>query len=427
MRGRPFIALALLLAMALPMGCGSTAPGLKRDNLVGLYGKGSVQLRLQARVHHTGPEHSTVYYKMNTRDLLYKSDGTGGPFRCAVRLAYESYADLNSKLLLDSASTLIQDKSTDTNEERELIGSMDLRRNEHRTFVVKVTARDLNRDVSSSVMVLVERDDAGSQQYFLPSDTVYALPLFDDHLLPSQAVTVRSEAFAGRILHGTHHPAIEELPSPVFAPGDGKRADPAPDSTFTVAIGADGRFRFGPAPAGIYHLRPDTASEKGFTLFVFKDSYPYVGTGSDMLKPLRYITSMQEYDRLSKAPNMRQAIERFWLDAAGDRERAREAIRIYYTRVENANRHFSSQVEGWRTDRGLVHIIFGSPTTIYKSDKSESWIYGEENNLMSLTFTFVVRKSALSDNDLVLERDPAMKGAWYRNVESWRNGRVYQN
>ena len=27
----------------------------------------------------------------------------------------------------------------------------------------------------------------------------------------------------------------------------------------------------------------------------------------------------------------------------------------------------------------------------------------------------------------VLQRDPSMKGAWYRNVESWRNGRIMQN
>lgn len=46
---------------------------------------------------------------------------------------------------------------------------------------------------------------------------------------------------------------------------------------------------------------------------------------------------------------------------------------------------------------------------------------------MSLSFTFKPRKGALNDNDLVLERDPMLKGAWYRNVESWRNGRVYQN
>jgi hypothetical protein len=67
------------------------------------------------------------------------------------------------------------------------------------------------------------------------------------------------------------------------------------------------------------------------------------------------------------------------------------------------------------------------PSTIYKNDQSETWIYGEENNLMSLSFTFKPRKGALNDNDLVLERDPMLKGAWYRNVESWRNGRVYQN
>ncbi len=130
---------------------------------------------------------------------------------------------------------------------------------------------------------------------------------------------------------------------------------------------------------------------------------------------------------MAAAPDLRKAVERFWMDASGDRERAREAIRIYYGRVENANRHFTAQVEGWRTDRGLVHIIFGTPTSIYKSDTGETWIYGEENNLMSLTFTFNKRKGPFSDNDLVLDRDPMLKGAWYRNVESWRNGRVYQN
>ena len=67
------------------------------------------------------------------------------------------------------------------------------------------------------------------------------------------------------------------------------------------------------------------------------------------------------------------------------------------------------------------------PTSIYKNDLGETWIYGEENNLMSLNFNFKHPKGALNDNELVLERDPMLKGAWYRNVESWRNGRVYQN
>jgi len=152
-----------------------------------------------------------------------------------------------------------------------------------------------------------------------------------------------------------------------------------------------------------------------------------VTTADDLLKPLRYITSNQEYERIQRSGDVRQAIEQFWIDAAGDRERGREAIRIYYGRVENANRHFTSETEGWRTDRGLVHIIFGVPTSIYRTDVGETWIYGEENNLMSLVFNFQRRDGATDENDLVLERDPVLKGAWYRNVESWRNGRVYQN
>ena len=34
-----------------------------------------------------------------------------------------------------------------------------------------------------------------------------------------------------------------------------------------------------------------------------------------------------------------------------------------------------AEVEGWRTDRGLVHIIFGTPNSIYKNDDTETWIY----------------------------------------------------
>ncbi len=424
---KPLIALLCVLLIAA---CGSSPQAMQRNNQVALYGKGTTQLRLSARVHHTTPEHSTVYYKLNTRDLLYKSDGSGGPFRAAVRITYESYADWGSKQLLDSASTIVQDKSTDTNEERELIGSMDLRRNESRSFIVRVNARDLNRENESSIVLRVERDGPGSPQYFMPADTANGLPYFDDHLMAGRTVQVKCEALAGRTLNGTHHTNAANLPTPVFTGSITNAPDPVADSSFSVTVDLDGRFRFTPARTGIYHFRSDTsvtAVRDGFTLFVLDQCYPWVDEGNDMLKPLRYITSLQEFDRMAKSANVRKAVERFWMDAAGDRERAREAIRIFYSRVENSNRHFSALVEGWRTDRGLVHIIFGTPTTIYKSETNETWIYGEESNLMSLTFTFVKRKSAFSENDLVLERDPMLKGAWYRNVESWRNGRVYQN
>lgn len=424
--------LSAITTVLLWQGCASsTATAVRRDNLAHLYGKNAAQLRLHARVYHTAPTQGTVYFKLRTSDLLYKSDGSGGPFRAMVRVSYEAYADWSARNLLDSASTLVMDNSLMTGEDKELIGSLHLRSNTPERFVLKVTARDLNRDTESALFIKVDRDPRTSGQYYLPVDTAKGLPLFDDHLAGGQQVRVRCDRFAGQVLQGHYFRGNDDLPAPVFTSTAAKRAEPDPDSTFQLAVDEVGTFRMALRNAGTYHVRADSlpggTGAAGFALFALDMAYPYVDEGRDMLKPLRYITSQQEYDRIVNAAGTRQAIERFWLDAAGERERARQAIRTYYTRVENANRHFTSDVEGWRTDRGLVHIIFGTPTTIYKGDLNETWIYGDENNLMSLTFTFVKRQRTVTDNDLVLNRDPMLKSAWYRNVESWRNGRVLQN
>lgn len=424
MRKLLYIALwSLLLA-----GCASNVASTKRDNLSYLYGQGTGSIQLSARVHHTTPGHSVIYYKMPTRDLLYKSDGGGGPFTARVHLSYTVYADWNSKVVLDSASTVITDKANDPTEEKELIGSLNLRPSDRSYYMLQVTARDLNRESTTTVIIRVEQKDKGIRQYFLPIDQRNGLPYFNDNVAHGASVKVRCETYAGKMLYGTFHRSTTTLPSPVFTSVTPARGAPAVDSTFQVLVDSvDGTFTITLNEAGTYHLRPDSTTNMGYSLFVLDASCPYVGTNTDMLRPLRYITSLQEYDRISKASNVRQAIERFWMDAATDRERARDAIRIYYSRVENANRHFTAQEEGWRTDRGLVHIIFGIPTTIYRSDLSETWVYGEENNLLSLTFTFTKRNNPFTNNDMVLNRDPTLKGAWYRNVESWRNGRVYQN
>jgi GWxTD domain-containing protein len=253
------------------------------------------------------------------------------------------------------------------------------------------------------------------------------LPYFADHFKPGTPVRVVCEQFAGRTLSVDHYTTPEKLPSPVFSDALTTRPEPQFDSTFNMLVNEDGFFEVNAPASGFYHFRIDTANTFGYSLMSARSTWPGVQIAGDMVPPLRYITSQQEWDRLTVTPEKRKEVEKFWLDAAGERERARDAIEAYYNRVENANRHFTSTVEGWRTDRGLVHIIFGTPNMIRKSPTGETWTYGEENNLMSLTFTFTRKESPFSDNDLVLQRDPMFKSAWYRNVESWRNGRTVQN
>ena len=421
---------SLVLATAiacclLSASCVSYVPVAGGDNFAYLYGKGAAAVRLQARVYHSSESRSTIWFKLRTQDLLYKSSGGGGPFRAKVLLRYEAYPSIGSTQLLDSASTFVKDTSDDPSEDKELVGSMEMKRNDQRSFVLKITAHDLNRDTESTVFIPVERNVPGHRQGFLPM-TERGVPLFDDNVPTGTHIRVMCEQYAGRNLYAERLEAPGKLPMPVFTTG-GDRPAVKLDSAYTVAVSADGTFELTADSNGFHHFRIDTASTVGFTLFTFNSTYPVVRTSPDMVPPMRYITSLQEWDRITTSPDPRREVEKFWTDAAGSRDRAREAIDAFYSRVESANRHFTGWTEGWKTDRGLVHIIFGTPNTIRKNGDAEVWTYGEETNLMSLTFVFEKRTGPYSDNDLVLRRDPNFKTAWYRNVESWRNGRVFQN
>lgn len=63
-----------------------------------------------------------------------------------------------------------------------------------------------------------------------------------------------------------------------------------------------------------------------------------------------------------------------------------ERMEEYYGRVEYANKHFAHYIEGWRTDMGMVFIIFGSPNNVDRhpfdidAKPYEVWSYYELNH-----------------------------------------------
>jgi len=73
----------------------------------------------------------------------------------------------------------------------------------------------------------------------------------------------------------------------------------------------------------------------------------------------------------------------------------------------------------------MIYIIFGPPKTIFKSDDSERWIYGDNKNLMSMDFFFHKIIIPFSDNYFVLKRGEIYKTSWYQATDTWRNGRIY--
>ena len=179
---------------------------------------------------------------------------------------------------------------------------------------------------------------------------------------------------------------------------------------------------------GIYQFLDREEAENGMSILSFDNDFPKINTTKNMMLPLQYICTNEEFSKLQEIKNSKIAIDEFWLDRTkDDKDQAEKLIYTFYKRVEYANTFFTSYKAGWKTDRGMIMIIFGTPNIIYQSKEGESWIYGEKNNMYALNFTFTKIKNKFSDNDFQLNRSAYFKNIWITAQRSWREGHAYSN
>ena len=187
----------------------------------------------------------------------------------------------------------------------------------------------------------------------------------------------------------------------------------------SVFYARQGEFRTF-AKKGLYLLQKDTTSLEGFAVRA-EDDYPQYAKLSSLSGPLIYISTRQEAERLAASQGNKKAFDRVVLSIATDTERARRLMRNYFRRVELANRYFTSYKEGWKTDRGMVYIIFGRPDDVYKFNDREVWNYDNDQFKIRMTFT---KSSSLFDPDnFVLIREKKYESTWYEVIDLWRNAR----
>jgi GWxTD domain-containing protein len=103
---------------------------------------------------------------------------------------------------------------------------------------------------------------------------------------------------------------------------------------------------------------------------------------------LQYIADREKIDTMKNtSPEQRREMFReFWKkkDPTPNSER-NELMEEYYARVAYANKHFSHYIIGWKTDMGMVYIIFGPPSNIERhpfdidAKPYEVWTYYEQN------------------------------------------------
>lgn len=107
-------------------------------------------------------------------------------------------------------------------------------------------------------------------------------------------------------------------------------------------------------------------------------NYPAIASAREMARPLIYLMGEGDYKDLmaiTDPDSLKREMDRFWLKHIGNAARARDVIQMYYERVEEANKQFSNFKEGWKTDLGMVYILFGPPWYTENHLKELDWYY----------------------------------------------------
>lgn len=164
---------------------------------------------------------------------------------------------------------------------------------------------------------------------------------------------------------------------------------------------------------------------------VMRPGFPAITSLDEMIDALRYIARENEWKQIAVAPTQeeqRRRFDEFWAGLLPNREAAARLLQTYYSRVEEANVLYSNHKAGWKTDFGMIYIVFGTPAYSDTHHVREMWYYFEQGGLLGRRLPPFVFRRATSYGfgglfeHYILERDPDHEYEWRLRVDKWRDG-----
>jgi GWxTD domain-containing protein len=415
--------LSYSVCLLLIIACGTSRRADNNKATASTYRHDVNSIHPEFTMFHVNDTISELHYKISSEELLYtRPDGFN--FSCNVLISFRLLHSYDSKEVLDSASVRLVDVNND-NASKYLIGKMKVHASGPASYFLRITVNDLNRNVIVSSVMDVDKDNELDRQNFLVRSKATDAPIFHKYIRSGEELLINYRMKTAMTLFVRYYDRTFPLAAPPFSVTEPKPFQYRPDSTFSIQLNKDGVAEFTALKKGFYHFQLDTSRKEGLTLYNFSETFPEIKKAQDLVPPLRFITSRQEYEELSSSTNPKAAVEKFWMNCTGNQDRAKEIIRKYYNRVKDANIYFTSYLEGWKTDRGMIYMIYGAPNVIYRTANAETWTYGEENNINSLSYSFIKVDNPFTDNDYTLERSAVYKQNWGIAVDIWRQGRTY--
>lgn len=183
------------------------------------------------------------------------------------------------------------------------------------------------------------------------------------------------------------------------------------DSSYTFYDSANFKENY------FYVVRPDSNASSGVTILREAVYYPEFRKLNELIESMLYITNQPEKKALINSTNPKKSFDSFWMNTYGTKFRARNAIRNYYNQVKYANSLFTDFKQGWKTDRGMIFIVFGPPDEVYRSGNKEEWFYD-----FGSSFEFTIISTFFAHKTYALRRNSNLEDTWFENIAAVRRG-----
>jgi GWxTD domain-containing protein len=411
----------LIFAVVLLLFACSESKKISNQNLAYLFSPGVNIIYPDYRICNLANDTSRVFFNLLPGDMLFMKDDSTGQFKSEVAFFYRVMKDYDSKIPVDTGTYFY---SYEKLQDSLFVISdfFDVSAPDSADYIIEITLTDLHRRQAVGNFLKIDRTGAQPAQNFLPIDVQTNKPFIKNFVNREVRLKLLNTNSENKKLYQRYFMGEYPVSPPPFSENELKPLSYSADETTILNLEENNIVTLD--KPGIYHFQFDTLEKEGLTIFRFEEDFPRLTSAESLIESIRFLTTRQEYSKIISSKDQKKAVDNFWLEMAGNRERARVLIRSYYSRVQLSNIFYTSYLEGWKSDRGLIYIIFGPPAGVYRTGSTETWNYNQNYNYGPLNFTFDKIQNPFTDNDYKLRRTAYYEMPWYRAVDAWREGRV---
>ena len=413
--------------------CKTSQQTVDNKDLSYLYNPTKNPINPQYNIINKTDELSELSVRFSTSDLFFSEANPQGVATASILITVKLYSISQGKALADTAVldlSIVKDTGR-----QEYVYNLPLKVEKGVEYVAEVKILDRLRLIVAQDFVEFNTLSYNNRYNFRVEGHFDKNELFSSVLRIDEYVNLLYSRGHIDSLYISFYKSFREVPDPPSMLLPEKTLDYDPLQFVAIPYSDSLPMMF--PKEGIYLCSIARNIKDGFTFLNLGSTYPKVTTPEKMIEPLIYLTSQDELAELKSAAKPKAALDDFWIKCGGNVDKARELIRIFYTRVLYSNYYFTSYKDGWRSERGMIYIIYGPPDKVYKTADGESWGYkkpvikskwGGRYTVTDsyLFFNFKKRENIFSDNDFYLSRSETLVTFWDKAITSWRKGIVFR-